>query len=189
MLGTTDYVAPEQAMGQSIDARSDVYSLGVLLYEMLTGEVPFHAETQVGVAMKHVNEPLPDVQSRRPEVSAALAAVVEAGTAKDPDDRYRGMAAMLRDLESALEVEVSRAGKATGEVTTVLDSVPPRRRIFTRRGMSIAGILLVLAAAAAAVAIVVATTLGALRTSRRPRRPRGRTAPGGERLRPVGHRW
>ena len=159
MLGTTDYVAPEQAMGQSIDARSDVYSLGVLLYEMLTGEVPFHAETQVGVAMKHVNEPLPDVQSRRPEVSAALAAVVEAGTAKDPDDRYRGMAAMLRDLESALEVEVSRAGKATGEVTTVLDSVPPRRRIFTRRGMSIAGILLVLAAAAAAVAIVVATTL------------------------------
>ena len=161
VLGTTDYVAPEQAMGQSIDARSDVYSLGVLLYEMLTGEVPFHAETQVGVAMKHVNEPLPDVQSRRPEVSAALAAVVEAGTAKDPDDRYRSMAAMLRDLESALEVEVSRAGKATGEVTTVLDSVPPRRRrIFTRRGMSIAGILLVLAAAAAAVAIVVATTVG-----------------------------
>jgi eukaryotic-like serine/threonine-protein kinase len=159
VLGTTDYVAPEQAMGQSIDARSDVYSLGVLLYEMLTGEVPFHAETQVGVAMKHVNEPLPNVQSRRPEVSAALAAVVEAGTAKDPDDRYRSMAAMLRDLESALEVEVSRAGKATGEVTTVLDSVPPRRRIFTRRGMSIAGILLVLAAAAAAVAIVVLTSL------------------------------
>jgi serine/threonine protein kinase len=159
VLGTTDYVAPEQAMGQSIDARSDVYSLGVLLYEMLTGEVPFHAETQVGVAMKHVNEPLPDVQSRRPEVSAALAAVVEAGTAKDPDDRYRSMAAMLRDLESALEVEVSRAGKSTGEVTTVLDSVPPRRRrIFTRRGMSIAGILLVLAAAAAAVAIVVITS-------------------------------
>jgi eukaryotic-like serine/threonine-protein kinase len=158
VLGTTDYVAPEQAMGQEIDARSDVYSLGVLLYEMLTGEVPFHAETQVGVAMKHVNEPLPDAQERRPEVSAALAAVVETATAKDPERRYPTMAEMLRDLESALEVEVSRAGRSTGEVTTVLDSVPPRRRrILTRRRVSWAGILLVLGAAAAAVAIVALT--------------------------------
>jgi serine/threonine-protein kinase len=139
-------------MGQPIDPRSDVYSLGVLLYEMLTGDVPFHAETQVGVAMKHVNEPLPDVQRRRPEVSAALAAVVESATAKDPDKRYSGMAEMLSGLEAALEVEVARAGSSTGEVTTVLDSVPPkRRRILTRRGVSWAGILLVLAAGAAAV--------------------------------------
>ena len=79
------------------------------------------------------------------------------------------MAAMLRDFESALEVEVSRAGKATRRGDNGARLVLPRRRIFTRRGMSIAGILLVLAAAAAAVAIVVATTLGALRTSRRPR--------------------
>jgi serine/threonine-protein kinase len=156
VLGTTDYVAPEQAMGQRIDPRSDVYSLGVLLYEMLTGDVPFHAETQVGVAMKHVNEPLPDVQRRRPEVSAALAAVVESATAKDPDKRYTGMAEMLRDLEAALEVEVARAGRATGEVTTVLDSVPRKRRhIFTRRRVSWAGILLVLAAGAAALLIGV----------------------------------
>jgi serine/threonine-protein kinase len=158
VLGTTDYVAPEQAMGHQIDARSDIYSLGVLLYEMLTGEVPFHAETQVGVAMKHVNEPLPNVQSRRPEVSAALAAVGETATAKDPEQRYLTMAAMLRDLEAALEVEVSRAGKSTGEVTTVLDSVPTRRRrMLTRRRMSWAGILLVLAGAAVAVAVVAFT--------------------------------
>src|SRR5918994_429426 len=158
VLGTTDYVSPEQALGEAIDARSDIYSLGVLLYEMLTGEVPFHAETQVGVAMKHVNEPLPNVQSRRPEVSAALAAVGETATAKDPEQRYLTMAAMLRDLEAALEVEVSRAGKSTGEVTSVLDSVPsPRRRILTRRSVSWAGILLVLVGAAAAVAIVAFT--------------------------------
>jgi serine/threonine-protein kinase len=154
VLGTTDYVSPEQAMGHNADARSDIYSLGVRLFEMLTGDVPFHAETQVGVAMKHINEQLPDVQRHRPDVSAALAAVVETSTAKDPDQRYPDMAAMLRDLESALEVEVARAGSATGEVTTVLDSVPaPRRRIFTRRRMSWAGIALVVAGGIAALVI------------------------------------
>src|ERR671919_1096831 len=84
VLGTTDYVSPEQAMGENVDERSDVYSLGVVLYEMLTGEVPFRAESQVAVAMKHVNQPLPDVQTRRPEVSASVAAVIDRATTKDP---------------------------------------------------------------------------------------------------------
>src|SRR5918996_2323292 len=133
VLGTTDYVSPEQAMGHGVDARSDIYSLGVVLYEMLTGDVPFHAETLVGVAMKHVNEAMPETEERRPEVSAALAAVVETATAKDPDERYPDMPTMLRDLEGALEVEVARSGRSGGEVTTVLESVPPpRRRLLTR---------------------------------------------------------
>ena len=96
VLGTTDYVSPEQAMGQGVDARSDIYSLGVLLYEMLTGDVPFKAENLVGVAMKHVNERMPDVQRRRPEVSSALAAVVERATEKKPDKRYPDMAGDAR---------------------------------------------------------------------------------------------
>jgi len=154
VLGTTDYVSPEQAMGKEIDARTDVYSLGVLLYEMLAGEVPFKAETQVGVAMKHVNETVPNVQRRRPDASAATAAAIERATAKDPADRYPDMQAFLRDLEGALEVEVSRAGGATGEATSVLDSVPDkRRRLLTRRRVSWVGVLLLVAAAAAAIAI------------------------------------
>jgi serine/threonine-protein kinase len=157
VLGTTDYVSPEQAMGQGVDARSDIYSLGVLLFEMLTGKVPFEAETLVGVAMKHVNEPLPNVQKRRPEVSSALAAVIERSTAKEPKKRYPDMGAMLADLESALEVEVARAGGAHGEATTVIDSVPRRRRLLTGRNVSIAGIALVALAAIAAVVIVVVT--------------------------------
>ena len=158
VLGTTDYVSPEQAMGHDVDARSDIYSLGILLYEMLTGRVPFEAETLVGVAMKHVNEPMPDVQVARPEVSSVLAAVIERSTQKDPNDRYADMAAMLGQLEGALDVEVSRAGGPHGEATTVIESVPQRRRLAPGRKVSVAGILLVVAAAG--IALLIASLTG-----------------------------
>lgn len=134
VLGTTDYVAPEQAMGHSVDPRSDVYSLGVVLYEMLIGQVPFHADSQVGVAMKHVNEELPDVQARRPEVSAAAALVLERATAKDPERRYQEVGELIDDLSTALEVEAARAGSTTGEATSVLETVPPSKRKLAGRG-------------------------------------------------------
>src|SRR5215216_856982 len=157
VLGTTDYVSPEQAMGRGVDARTDIYSLGILLYEMLTGEVPFTAETVVGVAMKHVNEDMPDVQRRRPEVSSALAAVVECATAKDPKRRYPDMASCLADLEAALEVEVARSGGSHGQATTVLGTVPSKRKLLTTRRVSAAGVFLVLAATVAALLITALT--------------------------------
>jgi len=157
VLGTTDYVSPEQAMGHEVDARSDIYSLGIVIYEMVSGELPFQADTIVGVAMKHVNEGMPDIQRRRPETSAALAAVLERSTEKEPKKRYPDMAAMLADLEEALEVEIARAGGAHGEATTVIDSVPDRKRRLPGRRRSLAGIALVVAAAAAALAIVLLT--------------------------------
>src|SRR5688500_5750743 len=125
---------------------------------MLTGAPPFSAETPVGVAIKHVNEQMPDVQVRRPQVSSALAAVVEKATWKDPGRRYADMAPMLDDLEHALEVEVSRAGSSTGEATNVLRSVPARnRRLLTPRRLSVAGIAIVLIGAAIALAIAALT--------------------------------
>jgi eukaryotic-like serine/threonine-protein kinase len=165
VLGTTDYVSPEQAMGRPVDARSDIYSLGVLLYEMLTGEVPFQAETLVGVAMKHVNEQMPDVQRRRREISSALAAVVERATAKDVKKRYPDMAAFLADLEGALEVEVARSGTSYGQATDVLDAVPSRRKLLTPRRVSAAGVLLVLAAVTAALLIAAFTGSSGKRSS------------------------
>ena len=88
VLGTTDYVSPEQALGHDVNGQSDIYSLGVVLFEMLTGDVPFHGENQVAVAMKHVREDLPDVQMRRPEVSAGLAAILDRMTDKHLEHRY-----------------------------------------------------------------------------------------------------
>jgi eukaryotic-like serine/threonine-protein kinase len=140
-------------MGEDVDERSDVYSLGVVLYEMLTGGVPFRAETQVGVAMKHVNEPMPDVQAKRPEVSATVASVVDRATTKDPRDRYATVAEMVRDLEQTLEVEAARRGGTSGEATSVLNSVPSHKRRLGRRrrisgpGVAVAVVLLALIAA------------------------------------------
>jgi serine/threonine-protein kinase len=129
VLGTTDYVSPEQALGHPVTGQSDVYSLGVVLYEMLTGAVPFTAASPVAVAMRHVREEIPDVQHRRPEVSAATAAVVDRATAKDLALRYPDIPALLVDLEEVLALEAARAGQATGEVTTVLRTLPaPARR-------------------------------------------------------------
>jgi len=158
VLGTTDYLSPEQAMGQDVDARSDIYSLGIVIYEMVTGEVPFKAETQVGVAMKHVNEGLPEIQTRRSNASSTIAAVLDRSTAKTADARYPDMASVLTDLETALEVEVARAGHSSGEATSVLASVPgKRRKLLSRRHMSWAGVLMVLALAAAAIAFAALT--------------------------------
>src|SRR5271167_4840059 len=131
VLGTTDYVSPEQALGQPVTGQSDLYSLGVVLYEMLVGEVPFRGDSPVAVAMRHVREDVPDVQLLRPGVSAATASVLDRAVAKDLDRRYPDAASMVADLEEALAIEASRSGQATGEVTTVLRTLPgsARRRL------------------------------------------------------------
>jgi serine/threonine-protein kinase len=136
VLGTTDYVSPEQAMGEDVTGQSDVYSLGIVLYEMLTGDVPFKGENHVAVAMKHVKDQLPDIQVKRPEVSNALAAVIEKMTEKEPVDRYLTAASAVSDLEDVLAMESARAGGLTGEATIVFDSLPKRSRRLAPGGVS-----------------------------------------------------
>jgi serine/threonine-protein kinase len=87
VLGTSDYIAPEQAQGRRVEERTDVYSLGVVLYELLTGEVPFPGENFVAVAMRHINEEAPSPAERRKGVSPRLDAAVRWAMAKDPNDR------------------------------------------------------------------------------------------------------
>jgi eukaryotic-like serine/threonine-protein kinase len=156
VLGTTDYVSPEQALGHEVTGQSDIYSLGIVLYEMLTGETPFKADTQVAVAMKHVRDPLPDVQRRRPEASATLAAVVERATAKETQNRYHDVSEMVHDLEEVLAIEAARTGQMTGEATTVLKSLSgdtadfaPIRLRRPRRALFITLLVIALAGATA----------------------------------------
>src|SRR5437588_1022218 len=159
VLGTTDYVSPEQALGEAVTGQSDLYSLGIVLYEMLTGEVPFRGDSPVAVAMRHVREDVPDVQLLRPEASAATAAVVDRATAKDMRHRYPDAASMVADLEAALAIETARSGQATGEVTSVLQTLPgsTRRRLPLRvRHPARWGALLALLIAVVAVALVLA---------------------------------
>ena len=161
VLGTTDYVSPEQALGQAVTVQSDVYSLGIVLYEMLVGAVPFRGDTPVVVAMRHVREEVPDVQTLRPELSAATAAVVDRATAKDLAARYADMPAMIADLEEALAIEAARAGHAGGEATSVLRTLPaPARRRLPWRLRHPLRWLASLALLAALVAVVLVFAAG-----------------------------
>jgi eukaryotic-like serine/threonine-protein kinase len=184
VLGTTDYVSPEQALGHDVTGQSDLYSLGIVLYEMLTGSVPFRGENQVAVAMKHVREELPDVQTLRPEVSASLAAVIDRATAKDLHERYRSDEELIADLEDVLALEAARSGSATGEATTVLRTLPrrARRRVPLRLRSRPAWI------AVAALLIVVALVGGIVLLGDRTHRGTGteKTAGGGSAVTPVG---
>ena len=159
VLGTTDYVSPEQALGHAVDGQSDLYSLGIVLYEMLIGEVPFKGETQVAVAMKHVREQLPDVQVRRPELSSALASIVDRATAKDVHVRYRTDLELTADLEEALVTEISRSGQATGEATAILRTLPARTQRRVPQQVLHRSRLAVLALVAAVVAIALVVGL------------------------------
>src|SRR6059058_926910 len=159
VLGTTDYVSPEQALGHDVNGQSDIYSLGIVLYEMLTGDVPFHGENQVSVAMKHVREDLPDVQAQRPEVSATLAAVLDRMTDKDFVQRYADVPSLVADLEEALAIEAARQGTSTGEATAVIRTLPAhtRRRLpfRMRHPISLLAVIALFGVGAAIVALVV----------------------------------
>jgi hypothetical protein len=197
VLGTTDYVSPEQALGQPVTGQSDVYSLGVVLYEMLTGTVPFKGPSPVAVAMMHVREEVPDVHLSRPEVSAATAAVVERATAKDLTRRYADMASMVAEMEEALAIETARSGQATGEVTAVLRTLPaPARRLLPWRTRHPARWAISLLALVAVVAVVLVAALnhthsgtGGVRHSfGGGRNPGGAGTNGRQLLQPVWHR-
>jgi serine/threonine protein kinase len=127
VMGTSDYIAPEQARGSRVDAQSDVYSLGAVLYELLTGEVPFAGDNFVAVAMQHINQPPPSVRERRPELSPCVDAVVRRAMAKEPRDRFGSMDELCTELSACL-AELDGNGASSGAETIVAAPRPRRRQ-------------------------------------------------------------
>jgi hypothetical protein len=132
VLGTSHYIAPEQARGERVDAHTDIYSFGVVLYELLAGDVPYVGDNFLSVAMKHVNEPVPNVLERRPDTPLRLASLVERCMAKLPSERPASMDDVVRELEA---VRDELAAKDDGEATMIVKPKPaarprraPRRR-------------------------------------------------------------
>ena len=119
VMGSVHYTSPEQARGGFSDEKSDIYSLGITLFEMLTGRVPFNGDTTVAIAIKQIQDPMPSPREFVPEVPVSVERIVLKCTQKSPDRRYQNMGDMIRDLkrslitpdESFVEIDNGEAGQ------------------------------------------------------------------------------
>ena len=139
-VGTPAYLAPEQIDGESVDGRADVYSLGCLLYECLTGEAPFVRGSRLAVAWAHLEEEPPRASLRRPELREAIDAAIRKAMAKAPDDRYTTCTALITAAEEALDLR------------------RPSARLRRRRTLVPGDAILVLVAAVLAAAVLIRGT-------------------------------
>jgi serine/threonine-protein kinase len=152
VLGTSNYLSPEQASGKPVTPATDVYSLGVVVYELLAGEVPFHGNNLVAMAMQHLHDPPPDLLRMRPDLPPRLVAAVERSLAKDPADRFPSMDAFAAELRRCLD----DADDFDPERTLVGAPAPVVRRTRRRRqglplALAVAGLVLLAIAAGALV--------------------------------------
>ena len=167
VLGTGEYLAPEQASGKPVSPATDVYSLGVVLWELLAGDVPFTGDNFVAVALRHVNEPPPSLRQRRPDVSPRLDAAVERALAKDPARRFPTMAAFAEELGACLaEPEQPPVDDlALTLVTPPVHAPPPlrtgaRQPTRSRRRWPVYVLLALVVAGAAFAAVVLLGGVG-----------------------------
>jgi eukaryotic-like serine/threonine-protein kinase len=122
IMGTAQYLSPEQAQGHAVTATSDIYSIGVMLYEMLAGRLPFEGDSAVAVALKHLSEPPVPISQWRPDVHPALEAVVMAALAKDPAQRWQSAEDLAAGLEAA-RTQI-QAGPNGGQDTAAFAAIP-----------------------------------------------------------------
>ena len=145
VLGTSHYIAPEQARGEQIDAQTDIYSFGVVLYELLTGELPYPGDNFLTVAMKHVNDPSPNVLDRRPDTPLRLVSLIERCMAKAPADRPASMSDVVAELEACVAELDAKAGD---EGTMIMKrpqpakpTRPPKKRRQRKGGLLVLAVI------------------------------------------------
>ncbi len=123
VLGTARYISPEQVRGESVDYRTDIYSMGVMLYEMSSGRPPYEADSAITVMMMHVNDPIPDIRSVRPDMPASLANVITRAMAKNRSNRFQSAAELAQAIRL---IESDPAISAVAGVSTVAAAAPRR---------------------------------------------------------------
>ena len=134
VIGTAQYLSPEQATGELADGRSDLYSLGCLMYELLTGRPPFTGDTPVSIAYQHVSSPITPASQVKPGLSTDIDRMLEVVLSKDPNNRYQDASAMLADLQRVIKGE---------PVTTKIQKIFPRRKLLSAITAVVAAIVLV----------------------------------------------
>ncbi|WKZ41064.1 MAG: protein kinase [Anaerolineales bacterium] len=112
IIGTPAYMSPEQASGDAVDGRTDIYALGVILYEMLTGKQPYQADTPLGVAIKHITEPVPHILEANPNLPEWMEKVIAAAMAKDKDDRFSTAVELVETIKAFLRGEAPPTRKS-----------------------------------------------------------------------------
>jgi len=132
-LGTPEYMSPEQGLGQKVDARADIYSLGIVLYEMLTGRKPFRADTPMAIIVKHINDPLPSPSQYVSDLSVAVENMVLKALEKKPENRYQGMGEFVSLMNALVAGGMLKSNQALSESTgTVTEVLSPSSIVSTR---------------------------------------------------------
>jgi serine/threonine-protein kinase len=155
VLGTSNYLSPEQASGKHVTPATDVYSLGIVMYELLTAEIPFPGDNFVAIAMKHLNERVPNILERRPDVPVRLAAAIERAVEKDPAQRFASMNELASELRTCLAELDSFDDERTFIAPSRVMRTSAPHRVRARRPRWPLYALLALIAAAAIVAGVL----------------------------------
>ncbi|HCB01440.1 MAG TPA: hypothetical protein DEP19_03570 [Anaerolineae bacterium] len=161
ILGTPAYISPEQAAALDVDQRSDIYSLGIILYEMVTGRVPFTADTPLAVILKHLQDPLPLPSKIKPDISPTIEQVILKALAKNPDDRFANTDDFLSTWKDALKDIPLNTGKlsasqSTGKVDTASSTLSKPQRSLT--GWAIGCVVLICLAITTIAGLGLATS-------------------------------